>query len=688
MKISKLFVSATLLAAFGTAQADASDSFAFNAPDNSVLSRQMEANRHSREFRGTKSFDTVLSTSAVTSPVRKEKTLTPDLSFTNLPQYDYLEGPDGSTWFYTAEYVIETVEHNPYWTEELITGFTFTIYDSSFNPVGSVQDIVHFAENETRVAEVVVDPAVSAKFFNTDDNLEIMVFFAMNTVQYVNNYYYKVYSVGGEKDSDGNDISLATLEGRCVDATNRAGVGEEEDFYYTFVTDPVYDEDAADKAQSRVDYLNSLTYDLTTYKKATDSEGPTPVLTKSIYSTRVPGDTTDGIYFISKVVDGNLYAIYSQYAKPYFVDPTGGASDESATADNSLKIEVYNLSADQPQLLSTTLIPVENLSTPTELIYSFYSIGSVAWANDVDMSVNGTPSAAAFLVSRDFAKAATLEDVTSSYDIYANNGTLIKNLATDTESIVVFTGNGLTQPQAMFINADENGKYEFSFANLYSAEKLFSIPQANGEDPLTAICSRIVDSEGKVKYVFEMSNPELDLDGREYVRVAWFDDKGQHERIDRIYMGEDAMYATVNVDPEALKPHLFDSDDDMEYAILVKRMFGSGTRNEFMVVDIDGTIVKTFTADDGKGDPFLFSILPGEVNRLMMVYRQNNRFNVDLYDLPFDADKDAVTSITIDTTDGEEVYYDLNGTRMRGDKLPAGIYIKVNGTSATKVIVK
>lgn len=662
-----------------------------SAAEAGFVQNHIQVERHGRSFRGNKPFttDVMSETNVAHKKVSADNKITPDISFANLPHYDYLEGPDGSTWFYTAEYDIETVEHSEYWVEDLIQAFTFTIYDNEFNVVGTVTDSIHLAPGETRAREVVLDPAVSAHFFNTDDNIEVMVFYAMNTDIFVNNYYYKVYSVGGEKDAYGNDVSLATIDGRCIDATNASTVPGEEDFYYTFVSDPVLNEDDISKYPSYVEYLNSRTYDLATFRKATDSTGPVEIFHKGIYATRIPGDTTDGVYFISKVIDGKLYLIYSQYEKPYFVDPTGGALDESATPDNSFVIEVFSTTGGEPSLVSTTKIPVEILSTSTQLIYSFYSIGSVAWSNDIDMTVNGTPDAPAFLVARDNANAATLEDFSSSYDLYANDGTLIKNLATDTESLVVFRNHDGEQPQVMFIKADQNGAYTFSFANLYSAETLFSIDQQNGDDPLTASCDRVRKADGSYMYVFELAEYFFTMDGKQYVRVAWFNDKGELDHIDNIDMGVNVQYATVNIAADVLNPYLYDDDDAMEYAILVKRTYGNTTRNEFVIVDDDGTPIITFSDDDRKGAPFLFTILPGETNRLMMVYNDYSNFNVDLYELPFSQKEDAVESVVTDPTDSADaVYYNLNGVRVRGNNLPAGLYIKVAGDTATKHLVK
>lgn len=48
----------------------------------------------------------------------------------------------------------------------------------------------------------------------------------------------------------------------------------------------------------------------------------------------------------------------------------------------------------------------------------------------------------------------------------------------------------------------------------------------------------------------------------------------------------------------------------------------------------------------------------------------------------------GVGNVAVEAENGEAVYYNLNGVRMNGNNLPAGIYVKVVGKKATKVVVK
>lgn len=677
--------------------ADAASVNSYNSP----IAKRMQQAKPVRPFRGEKPWS--LQTAQWSNMDNRAAIIDPSAEFEGLSNYDFLEAPDGTTWFYTSEYEMEYEEISEWYTEEKIVGYTFTIYDASFQEVGKIKDKITFAEGETKVAHAVLDPNISAKFFNTNDKYEVMVYLAMNTsveLDYKVHYYNKVYSIGGEKDGEGNDVCLQTILGRCVDVLNAAS-GQAENCYYTFVDDV---EPNVDDYDDFVDFVNAYYTHVSVYSKAVGEAGPVLVCEKDIYMTRIPGDTTDGIYFISKSVDGTPYFVFSQYEKPYFVDPTGFASDESATEDNSLVIEVYAHTNDI-NLISTTKIPVEIQKVAGELNYTFYSIGSVAWKDDIDMSVNGTPQAPAFLVARDVTKASNLEEVSSSYDIYANNGQRIRTLATQTDNIILMGNVEGAEPQALFVNVDNNGQYTFNLIDLYSGKKALSLPQifnGNQDDALTASCQRVaVDNIGNYQYVFEMRYDDVDADGNDIKRMAWFDMDGKLDRIDRINMGKDVMAASVNMYVDCLSPTLFDTDDDMEYAVLVKRASGEVTKNEFLVVDDKGDWYACFSDEDGKGSPMIFTILPGtDKNRLQMVYRtDDNTYNIEVYDLPFTnnspdaieavgADKNGVAISlqgTVLSASGATIeVYNANGTKVAAgyntvslEKLPHGVYVVV-----------
>ena len=657
------------------------DGARFKVEAGSPLAHTLSKVHPVREFRGEKPWE---SPSALTqakdngeNTMRKVAVDKPFASFEGLGNYDFLEGPGGSTWFYTTEYDLKTVEFFGGYVEYQIIGYTFNIYDAEFNLVGTVTDEVKFGENETRAVSVVLDPAVTTRFFNDDANPEVMVYMAMNTTNYVNHYYYKVYSIGGEKDGD-NDVAIATMEGRCVDAVNAATVPGAEDFYLTFAQDIQPDPDA--DYDSFVDFVNAYQSRITTYSKAGDDGLPVLAFETEVPLVSIPGDTTDGIYFISKVAGDKLYIVMSQYEKPYFVDPTGMAQDESATPDNNLVIDVYEIGSAKPTLISTTKIPVEIEDVAGQVNYTFLSIGSLAWRNDIDMSVNGTPAAPSYIVAVDRTTAANLETVSTDFMLYDNKGAVVKTLAKDIDGLIMLANIEGCEPQAMFVNLVDE-KYVFSFVDLYSGKTVLTRGTELGDEELSATVARVADGKGAYQYAFVLSRDTVDDEGNQYVGVAWLNTDGKADHIDRINVGPNVARAQVNLTTSVLNPHLYDNDDAMEYAVLVGRYSNDGlgeVRNEFVVVDDSGKHYATFSEDDNKGLPYIFTVLfDGDKNYLNMVYHIDfKEYNIDVYRLPF-VNTSSIESAVLEGADG----ISFNGEEVAA----AGSYIEIVTVAGTKV---
>lgn len=621
----------------------------FTVGKESRLARLEQSATQGRRFDGGKIFSAAdmrldADRSNPLRGIRRVAVKDPDTSYSNLPQFGYLQAPDGSIWFYTSKYETEEreffVDKDLSYTEEVTVGFTFTFYDSSMREVGQISDTIEYGPGETRAVDVSPDPLLTTRYFNGDDNIEVMVYMAMNTEEYVNRYRYKVYSIGGETDSEGNSKSILGFDGLIIDspkASDQVGV---EDYYFTFRSDAMSVDMDADY-DNYIDFLNSMVYRMTVCRMAEDYSAFEEVLTKDIYCARIPGDTTVGSYIISKSQGGKMYYVFSQYEKPYFVDPTGLASDESATPDNSLTIEVVRLDGQTPARVSFTSIPVQEYPVEGQLIYTYMSIGSVAEDFDIDMKVNGTPDSPAFIVAIEVQNAAEYEDfLLSGYYIYNTEGQIIKELSPDSKGAVIFL-DGDNEPQTMFAVLRPDGGYDFNFGSLYSGKTEFTIDQDNGGDPLTASCDRVKQKDGSYKYAFEMRYYDIDDEENEYIRVAWYNGDGTFDRIDRINMGKNVMAGAVNMAASVLQPDLFDTDDAMEYAVMVKRSNGEsldpslGIATEFMVVDDSGKPYAHFTQNDGKGLPYSFTISFGEPKRLMMIYSDYYRYNIDVYELPF-----------------------------------------------------
>lgn len=560
---------------------------------------------------------------------RKGAIKDPEHSYNGVPTFNYIQAPNGNTWFYTSKIERDSIRHpeSADWYPVyiyFIKSFEFTIYDENFKQIGTIKDDVTMAEDETQSLFVQLDNLVTDKFFNNDANPEFMVYHAMNTTSYKNRYYYKVYSLGGEKDEKGNDKSLMRWEGRSLNSLRVAPNDWTTDYYLAFTPD---------------DYSS----DITIYKKAGWNPEPTPILTYRVPESQKPGDTTDGAYYMTKVVNGKPYFIFSKYEKNWFEDPSDMYND-NLTPNNALIIDVYTMekvSDNQATKVSTTRIPLGELDNSEELHWQMYSIGGLAGNRDIDMSVNGTPESPAFILRRQYCLASDPDTRDTSFDIIDTQGNVIRQLTELSNGVTMLGDVRGYEPQAMFIELDDAGKYTFHMTNLYSGEEVATINEVTpfGRE-LTSECNRVPYGADGYKYAFGVIPDPTDFDeeGNDLVCMAWYNQDGSYDRIDRFNVGKNVMYSSVNMSSEVLNPYIFDSDDGMEYAVMVKRTDGNSSSTEFVVTDESGKVYATFSEADGRGSPYSFSVVFGEdINRLQMIYYNwgSDTYNIDMYDLPF-----------------------------------------------------
>lgn len=579
---------------------------------------------------------------AAAATSRRASSIDPTLSFNDLQSYDYLEAPDGSAWYYTTSYTYETVDDNGY-AQQIITAFRFDIYDSSYKLIGSVADKVDYAENETRAVVCSLDPTVTSKFFNSNSNYEVIVTLAMNTsaeYNYEVHYYNKVYSINGAKDADGFDTVVATVPGICVDAVNAAPDRWSENFFLTFQEDVVPDP-GLDYGDDYMKFLAAYKTRVTTYKKAGYGSAPSPVNTVEIPNLNLPGDQMNSIYFISKVVDGKPYFFISQYEKSLFVDPTGFSQDESLTPDNYLLIDAYCMNSlydSKFTKLTTTRFPSTPVETATES-YTYYGIGTLGYSNDIDVEVNGSPLAPAYVVTRDIVYLKNPDDYVTSFCIYGNDGNMITTIADSVDGVISLSDVDGQPAQSLFVFLEDSG-YRFDFTDIYTGQVRLSLPQSVDGEMLEAIVDRVDDGNGSYRYAFLMSFDDEDNQGNTYPRVAWVNADGSLHRIDRISAGQKVARSSVNITAAVLSPYIFDTDAGMEYMVLLSRYTGnaSQTATEFLVSDGDeASLFNAEATDRGVIVSVNFSPAVGSIPASMQIVRNNydtSAYSVDIFNLP------------------------------------------------------
>ncbi len=552
---------------------------------------------------------------AASEPFRYARTVTPDFLKKNsqtsglmrAPEatplkgnndFGYLEGPDGSVWYYTADYDVEKrpVEgaYEGYY-ETVIKGYKFTIYDSRMLPVGTVKDVVTLEEDEVRLAQVMPDISVTQKFFNVDDKYEIVVSLACNRdystgVYPVNVYHSKIYSLGGQKDENGNDIAIDNIDGYIVADVNTSTDSWSENHYITFLTETI-DMDLDDY----LEMLASNKYILSIYQKAGYNSGARKIGTLEMPLQQMPGDQMSSPFMLNVAHDGVAYFALSMYKKPFFVDPVG--DNDSMTKDNALEITLYKATYSGLEQVSKTEIPLVPLDG---YLYTFLGMGDFRYSEDLDFGhFDGNPSAPCYTITTKGFSTVT-DTHYHSTAVYNVEGEKVISYPEGMEDFVILSDIPGEEPQVMFTRLTGDS-YSFHFVNAYTGDEIMELPQVFEGYHLMALVDR-AQAHGGYKWAFSTLDAYDGGDGNNYETVVWVNTDGTLDRVDNINLGQNVAYAIVNIDGKALTPYLYNTDKAVEYMVLVKRLVGNGseTREELLIVSPEKNLL-TITPDATKG---------------------------------------------------------------------------------------
>lgn len=581
---------------------------------------------------------------------------TPDFSLPATDQYEYLDGPNGSIYLCSSEFEIEEVTMESY-VEKKIVGFKFTVYDSDFNMVGEIKDKVKLdtttnPENpEIRVASLGLSPVITKKFFNFDDKFEVMVYFNMNTPDYTVNSRSVAYQLGGQKDEEGNDIPLCTINGNLSDVLEASTSKWSEDFYLTFASDYVFPlEDPDDDSYTA--FLNSQGVIIETYKKVTyGSTTPEKFFEYKMHLNDWPGDQENATPFISRNIDGKPYFIINGYTDGLFLfeesDDDFGFGEQVWNENTDFFVDIYQpTSLDNPNLVQHTEIDVKK-SPGDNILATFYFLGSLGYRDDINFDYCDEDGKANLVITTKDWDGAEMGS-TSSYYLYKPDGSLETNIAENVDGVLAMSDIDGQEPEYMFVIFD-NGEYNFEFINPFNAVTHHSFKQLllwqDDFEGLYVNADRVPDGDS-YKYCFELSTPGLDENGNDLMRIAWVNTDGEITEVDEVNMGKNIRMAKVYIGQEVLSPYTFDTTPEREYMIIVKRgtEFSSVTQEEFLVSTAAskenpvGKIHLAVTPDKTLGNLTMVTVLNTENSPILWVMYYNNdtgKYAQQFYHLPF-----------------------------------------------------
>ncbi|MDE6338747.1 MAG: hypothetical protein K2K97_03035 [Muribaculaceae bacterium] len=636
-----------------------------------------------------------------------------------------IDAPNGELWYYTGEFdYLEIPPHDNVWfTDRILQEYSFTIYNSKMEIIGTIKDKMDYAENEVRVVLCEITPVATRNFFNTDNNIELIVALGVNIEGGGNNYRSLIYALNGEKDAEGFDKVIDVMDDLVGDVVEGPSTDGSDNFYITFMSD-VFDY-TEDVNNSFWTFLLAQKAEITVYGKAIDNNGPRKIFNKIIPVIQLPGDQQDVPALISlRRGDEVIYCI-SEYKEPFYNRYDDPMSEEMTQREgNSLIINLYKASENGLDVFSTTEIPVvldpmkDSEGNPT-CLFSYYSVGNLGHRDDILFDAPGVePNKPDFIITRGNYQTST-DGITNSYFTYKNDGSLKNTLfvyAAATKAMGDIEG---FEPQQMFVSQDAYG-YIYNFVDLYSGKVAAKIDanyyyDDDSDSELLTVNMDRTPVGDTYRYVFELRYPLVDDNENDILRFMYINRDGTYDHTEYVNMGKGVAYAQSYISTEALAAHAYSTSNTPAFMMLVKRGVEESEAmiEELMVAEAiseenpDGKTLLQVGPDDKGG---LASIVPefaqgNQPSRLLVYYynSENSKYSLDIYRLPFNEDSGVENigedkpQISIDgsciisngeikvfTLDGKLVACGLNSVEF--SSLSSRLYIVTAGGKSYKVI--
>lgn len=517
--------------------------------------------------------------------------------------YGFLTGPDGSTWTYTAAYTAQYGE---------VTAAEISIYDNYHNLVGTLNETFQLAETDLFVRDVEINSLVTRKFFNSDNNIEIMLFISVATKDYTGRFYNSVFSL-----SEGGSTHVCNVDGNQVLAKN---ISTNNNDNYTMVFFRQY-----------YDENNTLYYNYDVYGKAEYGTSQ-PVLKHTFeipYQNIAALNDPMPIYMMQSGKYTIDY-IVAQYEKPFF-DPSIPVYEEPVVnPDNHLVITRYDNKFNQ---LSEVKIPMLQDEDPA-FLYTFYYLGGLGGQNDVILDYNGTGEMA-FVITVDNYETASDGSVYSYY-LYDANGNKINTIAEKGLGTIYMSNLPGYSTQYGFLK-NENDVEFIQMVDVPSCKTVARIPLYNGGATLSGNWDRVAQGDS-YQYVVSLLQGENAEDGTIHQRIAWFTDKGKLDHYDDLNLGHRVETAQVNIQSGVLNPRLFNADNAREYMVLLKRSKATSSDKEevLLICNNEGETLLELGADAAKGGALsMINVLNEKTNPVLLcAYNNDSQFTLNFHALP------------------------------------------------------
>jgi hypothetical protein len=320
--------------------------------------------------------------------------------------------------------------------------------------------------------------------------------------------------------------------------------------------------------------------------------------------------------------EGETYIVIAYYEEKFMDMMTF-----EMTPDNRLCLDVYNLNYDKVKEVRMPLIyPEELFVLPTA------AFGAFLPKFDITRNVFNDDDKWEF-----FMPIYVMTMTSDWYNFYVVNedGDILKTFDEKVVDYLFLSDIEGYDTMANFITVDEEGNQQLQCFNVESWKTELILPAMHNGDFLSVYFDRI-KTDNDFEYLMGLRDLE-EIDGRKFGIIKGYDRKGQETQKIGLPLTENSFGFQPGLGSSTLNPHMFDSDDEMDYIYSDGNaiFFAKGNAEEpfYVIRDEERKPAAYFFSYDDNGKP--------------VRYMQNmSSYTVEgitlVYDLPF------LNSVSID----------------------------------------
>lgn len=550
------------------------------------------------------------------------KAVTADPATQVADSYGWLMGPDGYYWHYTMDIKKELVPREDDYKEYKYTGGSVKIYDNNNKQVGAFEITV---PSDMKCNSIQLYGPVTKKLFDRNDKTyEVMV-----DLHHANKG--EVYNV-----TRAYSISSGALlfDKRGLGIIFDASQNSFNVYQRLILTN--HDVESNGKLCSHVEVFKPGAWSAT--------GDNTVELDKEFYIPEELCYYVQGEFFQTYEVDGQPYYVFSQYEQPWEDDSNasnGNGGNVVQRKGNNLVLTTYDKNFNVVNSIKI------NGDTPEGWNHRTLGFGALGFKDFSKGFFTGDSQFNYVVVAYDYEASKGDYDFIT-FSVYNSKGEKVKDIIKEASSKWwrVMSSVPGKEDQVAFLMSNGTGDdavEQITLVDLPSCKQAAVLPAQIEGNAISTTLDRKASSKNSYgyQYVVNLGLAETDADKNMISPIAWINPDATIDHKDAMNLGPNGELFTPLLNNVTLNPYTFDTDEDMEYIYLAKKMRTDGSGKIDNILEIakqDGTVMKSFESDEVHHlvQPAVIPVDGDGKYRLVIVYENlsTHQYEMSFCDLP------------------------------------------------------